>query len=390
MNHSSFLSALSLVLVLTFVMTLGFAEAQVTVLEVGPHGTYANIQDAIDVVVSGDNTEIRVEGASTYVENLSISPSFSEGALALLGGWNMEFTDRIFLPQDTIIDGNQADRALDIKTGGGSLVVDGFTITNGLVAGVGGGARIDPSGDSHVTLDHVRIIGNTATAAGGNLGGGLAIELSANQHLEVLNCRIKDNLAISTGGGTVVGGGLSIRVIGSSSFLIQNCEIDHNTVESAGQVNGAGVWIELTENAQGDLLDNSIVENVANSTNIWTSGAFLWTSDFSNLNVERTAFGLNTATGGGLAPQVRTLHSESSLLRMSDSIVALGDDDGLHVEADDTSTVNLVNLTVADNTEDGVKMNQFGMATMTLYNTISFGKSQSAYPLYTLFSYLLS
>ena len=373
MKKGSFPGTLSIVAALSFLVLLGSAQAQLTILEVGPHGTYTKIQDAIDVVVSGVDTEIRVEGASTYVENLVIPFSFNAGTLTLLGGWDMTFSDRIFLPQDTVIDGNQAGRVLDMFLVEGSLVVDGFTITNGLAASSGGGVRIDPSGDSHATLDHVRIIGNTVTSAGSASGGGLGVELYANQRVEVLNCRIKDNLATSTGGGGGFGGGVSLRVIGDSSFLIQGCEIDQNTVQSSGQVQGAGVKAYLQDNAQGELLDNSIVDNIADGTDVWSIGAQLDTRDFSFLNVERTAFGVNMALGGDSGAQVRTNSGASSSLRMSDSIVGLGDYDGLLVEADNSSTVNLVNLTVVDNAEDGIEMNQFGMATMTLYNTISFG-----------------
>lgn len=108
MKHGCFAAPHSVVVTLTILLTVGSASAQVTILTVGPHGTYTQIQDAIDVVVSGDDTEIRVEGASTYVENLDIGTGFSGGTLALLGGWDMTFTDRVFPAQNTIIDGNQA------------------------------------------------------------------------------------------------------------------------------------------------------------------------------------------------------------------------------------------------------------------------------------------
>ena len=108
MKQGCFAAPHSVVVTLTILLTVGSASAQVTILTVGPHGTYTQIQDAIDVVVSCDDTEIRVEGASTYVENLDIGTGFSGGTLALLGGWDMTFTDRVFPAQNTIIDGNQA------------------------------------------------------------------------------------------------------------------------------------------------------------------------------------------------------------------------------------------------------------------------------------------
>ena len=375
MKQTSIRQILPVLAALRLVVPLATAEAQVTILTVGPHGTYTNIQDAIDAVVVGDQTEIRVEGSSTYVETLEIDASFSSGTLELLGGWDMDFNARIFLPQDTVIDGDQADRVLDAFGLAGSLVVDGFTITNGLMGGPGGGIRIDPSGDSQVTLNNIRIIDNTATAAGGNMAGGLQVELFANQRLELTNCRIMANTAISTGGGVVVGGGLNIRAIGDSSFLIQNCEIDHNTVESAGQIFGAGVRLQLTDNAQGDLLDSSIVENTADGADIWASGGNIETRNSSSLNVERTAIGVNAAIGGGTPWQLRTSHAETSSFRMSDSIIGLSSHGGMQINADHTSTANLVNLTVPDNLGLGIEMRQFGTATMTLYNTISYGSS---------------
>lgn len=372
MKHRVFVASLFLVVAPALLLTAGSAAAQVTVLKVGPHGDYLNIQDAIDLVVPGEDTEIRVEGGNTYIENLVIDATFSAGTLALLGGWNMDFTDRVFPPQNTIIDGGQSGGVIDAYGMAGSLTIDRFTITNGLNASAGGGIRIGPSGDSHVTLDNVRIIGNTTTGATGVSGGGMYVEVSSTQHFELLNCRIKDNLASSTGGAAVTGGGLGIRAIGDSSFLIQGCEIDENTVESAGQVTAAGIRISLAGNSHGELLDNSIVENTADSTSIWVSGAEFETRDASTLNVERTAIGMNTAIGGGTAPQLWSNSGEVSSLRMSDSIVALGDQDGMEVRADHTSTVNLVNLTVADNAGNGIAMGQFGSASMTLYNTISF------------------
>ena len=373
MKHGVFVVSLSMVVALVVLVAVEPAEAQVVVLKVGPHGTYASIQDAIDVVVSGDETEIWVEGANTYVENLEIDAAFAAGTLALLGGWDMTFAARVFPPQDTIIDGNQAGRVVDAFGIGGSLVIDGFTITNGFETSSGGGVRIDPSGDAHVTLDNLRIDGNTVISASGASGGGLQVELYSTQRIEVLNCRIKDNSVTSTSGGVLVGGGVNIRAIGDSSFLVQDCEIYRNTLESTGQLFGAGVWFSLRDNVQGELLDTPIVENTTESAEAWVSGAYIEMRHSSILNVERSAIALNATTDGGAAPQLWTSNAEVSSLRMSDSIVALGDEDGLEVRADHTSTVNLVNLTVADNQGTGIVMGQWGSATMTLYNTISFG-----------------
>jgi hypothetical protein len=371
MRHSFFDALLFVLVALALVVIAQTADAQV-VLTVGPHGTYAWIQDAIDAAISGNDTEIRVEGQYTYVENLELDASFASGSLALLGGWDTTFTNRVYPPQNTIIDGNQAGRVIDVFGIGGSLVIDGFTLTNGLSPGGGGGVRIDPSGEAQVTLSNLRITGNTVSDAGGNSGGGLLVELFSTQHLEVLNCRIRGNSVVSTGGGVVGGGGLSIRAIGDSSFLVQGCEIDENTLQSAGQLFAAGVRVSLHDNAHGELLDNSIVQNSCVGSDAWVNGVFLELSQFSILNMARTAIGLTTTTGGDAA-ELRTSSADSSSLRVSDSIMGLGDDDGVLFDADHTSTVHLVNLTVVDSPGTGIVVNQYGSATMTLYNSISFG-----------------
>jgi hypothetical protein len=181
-----------------------------------------------------------------------------------------------------------------------------------------------------------------------------------------------DNLATSTDGGVVVGGGVNIRAIGDSTFLIADCEIDNNVIDTAGQVFGAGVKIGVSENAQGEILDTSIVENSANSPDVWAAGAYFETRDAGTITVQRSAIGVNPVIGD-TAPQVWTSHGQTSVFQMRDSIIGLGAEDGIDANADDTSVVNLVNLTVVDNAVDGIDMSQFGSATMTVYNSISYG-----------------
>ena len=373
MRQRSCLRTLPVAVALTLLTASWVAEAQVTILKVGPHGDFVKIQDAIDAAVVGAQTEIRVEGGTTYVESLLIPASFNDGELALLGGWDMDFNDRPFAPPGTIIDGNQADRALYVRMSGGSLVVDRFTLTNGL-ADMGAGVSVVLSGDALVTLEDVRITGNTVTATGSAMGGGMRAAFGENGRVEVLNSRIHNNVAVSTAVDDARGGGLDILLTDSASFLVQGCEIDNNTIESAGgSLMGAGISVILVQTTSGDLLDTTIADNTAIGTNGYASGGAINLQNFGTLNVERTAFGLNTVTGGGTASQLRTVLSEDASLRMSDSIVVLGDYDGITMAAYGSSTVNLMNLTVADQLEDGIDLYQLETSTVTLYNTISFG-----------------
>ena len=85
---------------------------------------------------------------------------------------------------------------------------------------------------------------------------------------------------------------------------MQDCEIDNKTLESAGRVYAVGFRADLQDSAQGEVLDDTIVENTADSTDVIVSGVEFEIRDSSTPNVERTAIGLNAATGGDVAPQL--------------------------------------------------------------------------------------
>jgi hypothetical protein len=130
------------------------ASSQVTVLEVGPTATYTTIQDAIDAVVNGADTEIRVEQNLTYTENLEVPATFDSGSLSILGGWDATFSTRDPDPEHTVIDGDASGRALNILIEGGRLLVDGFTFTNG--KGDGAGVRVETIGSPRTTTRPLR------------------------------------------------------------------------------------------------------------------------------------------------------------------------------------------------------------------------------------------
>ncbi|MGB5661046.1 MAG: hypothetical protein WBO54_16360 [Thermoanaerobaculia bacterium] len=367
-------AVLSAVSALALLVTMGNAEAQVTILEVGPSATYNNIQDAINAAVVGDDTEIRVQ-SGTYTENLLVSSAFNAGSLTLLGGWDSTFTQRDSNPNNTIIDGNASGQVLGLAVTGGSFLIDGFTITNGFFA-PGGGVYVVGSGDGKVTLRNLRIVGNSATAPGFAYGGGLKADLIGNQVLEVIDCAFKDNEAVSTGGSSAVGGGMNISCLGNARFLIQDCEIEQNSIDSNGGSRwGGGFFLFAGENVQGEILDSYPSDNEAlgSGADLHGAGALLSTSGSALVNLERTGWALNHVTAGGSAPQLEIFTIDTSTVRISDSGFAQGDEDGVYAQCSGSSTLQLVNLTVADNSGIGLDLRQSTSSTVSLYNSISFG-----------------
>ena len=348
-----------------------------TVLKVGPAQAYNVIQDAIDAAVVGQDTHILVQGLETYSENLSIPATFTSGSILVWGGWNAAFTvygDA----EDTIVDGD-GDRVLDISIGGGSFEMRNFTLTNG-VAEQGGGIVVIPAGNATVTLEDLLVAENTATSAASALGGGLWASLSGTQRLEIIDCAFYQNQAVSTGGDLANAGGLGVIAAGDSRFVIEFTDIAENHIESSGAaISGGGILLGIEDTARGELLDVILSGNTGDSGSGDVQGAGGWwaTSDSAVLRVERLGCVFNSGVGGDDGPQIVTTHSGQSILKMTEAGIAQGELDGLRLDASESSTVNMVNLSVADHVGTGLDLrNVGGAATLTLYNTIAFGNGK--------------
>jgi len=346
-----------------------------TLLTVGPDGTYANIQDAIDAVVVGADSEILIQGGGlTYSENLQIPNSFTSGSILLHGGWDDTFTSFSNEPEDTVVDGG-GGRVLDIAPGGGTFEIRDLTITNG-EAVQGAGVPVAPTCDSVIILSHSRIEDNTATSATAALGGGIWAVLSGAQQLEIVNCLVSQNQSLSTATGPANAGGLGVIASGNSRVAIRETEIVENHVGTPGMgSSGAGMLLELSDTAEGDLEDSLVVGNTGTNSqgHVLGTGSWLGTRDSAVLRVPRTVWVNNEGVDGDGGPQFHSTHQGQSSMRMSEAGVVQGDSDGLSIGAQDTSIVNLVNLTVADHPGDGLFLTeQGGAATLTLYNTIAF------------------
>ncbi len=346
-----------------------------TVLTVGPAGTYANIQDAIDAVVVGQDTEIRVQGLEIYTENLSIPASFTSGSILLSGGWESTFSIHNDDPEDTVVDGDGSG-VLDISIGGGSLEVRAITLTNGL-ATQGAGVFIMLSGDAVVTLNKILVVENTAASAVDALGGGLWAIMSGSQRLEIRDSDFFLNQAGSTGGGLALAGGVGISAVGDSRVVIDEMEVVENHIQSSGaDISGGGLFLQISETAEADLQGIFMSGNTGDSGSGDVSGVGGWwsTSDSAVLRVERVGCVFNAGVGGDTGPQIRSTHSGLSTVKMTEIGVAQGEADGLSLDVSGSSTVNLVNLTIADHVGTGLELMKIGgTATLTLYNTIAFG-----------------
>lgn len=345
-----------------------------TLLTVGTDGTYPNIQDAIDAVVVGADTEIRIQASATaYSENLTIPNSFNSGSLLITGGWNPTF-DGPDDTDETIVDGG-GSQLLDIAPGGGTLEIGDVILTNG-GATQGAGVFIAPTGGASITLRDCVIAENNATDAGTALGAGLWAILGGSQHLEIVDSLFLGNVTTSTGGGLVNSGGAGIVASGSATVAIRRTEFYENQVTTAGpDSSGAGLLLQLSDTAEADLEDCVFVSNSGSNSQDFVPGIGTWISTQGSAVVRapRNTWALNEGAGSDSGSQVATSHLGQSSLDLRDSGIVKVDSDGLSVDAQDTSVVHLTNLTVAEHSGIGLFLaEQGGAATLTLYNTISY------------------
>jgi hypothetical protein len=362
-------------------LVVGQVAAQ-TVITVGPHGTHGSIQAAVNAVASGGDTEIHVE-AGGYTENLYVGPGFASGTLEVTGGWNATFTDRSGDPSLTVIDGDGAGTVVTVQISGGSLVFQGFTVTNGF-ASQGAGISILPfgDGDAAITVRNNHIVGNTVSAAAYVDGGGVEVALDGGESVVIDGNRIADNVVECTGTTQAASGaGINVGVTGSASFVVANNVItDNRAIAANAQKRGVGHFCFAGENGTGELLDNVVARNRAEgSPNVTDSGGTLYTTGSGSIVARRNLWLANIDATGSGADQLRTSQTDSSTVVVSDSVIAASEHDGLFAIVSGASELRLCNLTVADNEGTGLGVLQYPPSVASIYNTVAFGNGTDTF-----------
>ena len=348
--------------------------AQTTISTVGACGTYDDIQDAIDALVVGDDTEIRIQGNSTYEENLLFPKTFDAGRVEMTGGWDCPFSTRDNDPTTTVIDGGEENAVARVRIDGGELLLKGFTVTNGQ-AEKGAGIQILLEGGARVELENLQVIGNTSISSGSVHGGGVSADIDGDESLEISNLVAQQNLAISRNQAAVYGAGLSIMAGGNAHFTVEDSQFDGNSIENPGgdDALGGGVYLRTEHFAQGRLLDSRIFNNTAIGDVRVASGLSIESSQSAVAVIERTGVMLNTATGAAGGSQLRAMATDVSTITVRDSGIAQGESDGVYAYVIDSGQIHLTNLTAADHTDTGLHLAIYEFGDISLYNTISFG-----------------
>ena len=359
---------------LLLVLLPATAVAETTVYTVGVCGAYDDIQDAIDALVFGDTTEIKIQGDSTYEENLLFSKFFDAGRVEMTGGWDCAFSTRDTDPSTTMIDGGAENAVARIRIGGGELLLKGFSVTNG-EAEKGAGLQILLAGGAHVELENLRVFGNKSVSSGSVHGGGVSADIDGTEVLEIRDLVAQQNLVISRNQAVTYGAGLSIMASGEARFSVENSQFDGNSIDNSGgdDALGGGVHLETGNFAQGRLADSRIFNNTATGDVRVVSGLSLHAAQSGDIVVERTGILLNSAIGAARGSQLRARAQDASSILVRDSGVVQGESDGVHASVVDSGDIHLTNLTVADHTGIGLLLGIYELGGISLYNTLAFG-----------------
>jgi hypothetical protein len=360
-------------------VVIPWTAASAAVLTVGDHGSYPTIAGAVNAAYGTGDNEIRVE-QGTYFENFWIGSGLGSDTLEITGGWNATFSIRSTDASLTVIDGSQqANPAVGIFTDGGSLTIEGFTVTNG-TSSSGGGFAIRPSGDAEVIIRNNRIIGNTASADSIPGGGGVYFrQFTGNGTVFLTGNLISGNTVVNTGSTSASGGGVFLYAHDASSFVATGNRITNNfCVAPLETAFGCGANLYHDSSATSGFSDNLIKGNrttTAAGTDVQGAGGSLAMGQNGNaLNLTRNIWIDNRDVASQEGFHIKYSTRQTGTLTASDTVVAGGADVGVGAWSYDSSTLRLTNHTVFDHSDTGVLFRGFG-AESTLYNAIIFGSA---------------
>lgn len=228
-----------------------------------PNGChFSSLQDAIDSVANGGDSEIRIATNKIYQENLVVD----DFSVSLIGGYD-DCQDagspfgpgsdyvQVFGPNETLpvlrILGNSERHNIEIK----NMKFTG----NGNSGSLGGGIIISDA-NARVVIDNARINFNSAV-----IGGGLAV-IGGNADVELTSTLIDFNTAQVGGGGIYCAGNESSIIIGKQSIVEINSAI-FNSLSVGG-----GIYV--VSGCDITLYSSSVLRNDASSDGggIYASG----------------------------------------------------------------------------------------------------------------------
>lgn len=346
------------------------ASAQAaSVFKVGPGGTHATIQAAVnDAIAAGVSRDILVAGGywPGSVDVRIPAPRVMD--LTLLGGWDGGFVSR---PDGahSVVDAGGGGRALTVMTNGGKVYIDGFTFTGGR-SDTGAGGFVLLFDRARAYLTNVTFEGNQAVGTEAVEGGGLAAYATDHAQVWIRRCLFQDNRI--AGNGWTIGGGASVVADLSGYVDVRDSMFRRNEARSlkVGPHEGAGLFVSAGDHAgaraEGNRIENnrSFGQGGRSALGIQVVQRHVSTAWL----VARRNIVVNNASGDGAQAWAHVGGAGS--LTFSDSIIAGGTGAGLATRVAAEGRLHATNLTITRHAGPAVAAE--GETTAFLSNTLLF------------------
>jgi hypothetical protein len=398
---------------ISLVCFLGFARAAEAAFTVGPGGTHATIQRAIDdAVAAGADTEIRIAAGHWYER--PVIPTFTHAMnLDITGGWTADFTTR---PGDqahqSTVDGGGLAPVWKTHQVRGTLLLDGVTIINAghatpatgiggaFMAGLHGTARLvlrkNHINHNAVDVDEAHSVGNVRVFANdrasalieenvisentvhgpGVAGGGVFLNFRGKSQLIFVNNNLTHNGSIATSGNASSGGGDVFVADSARATLVGNAFLRNVAVAEAGDARDAALTFRVQNEAVGILDDN---EFSYSSTRSLASGGYaelavsisavtFFGSGRPKIEARRNTFRHNTISTANAAALSVLAHDGE--VRFTDNLLADGSGAAMVVRTQASGRIYLTNATVSNHPAGGIDTHASASGSIFLTNSI--------------------
>jgi hypothetical protein len=366
-------SIFRIALALALVGLAARARADAPPFRVGPGGTHATIQAAIDdAIAAGGTRDIQV-AVGRRTESLRIVPPLTSRltGLRLLGGWDEGFSVRRTDPALTVVDAAGHGRVLRVSWRlDGPLVVDGLTLTGGLEE-FGAGVDLTVQGHGGVTFSNDRIVGNRVRGDVAQ-GAGLQGSVFGGGWLRMLGNVVEGN-SIETGR-YAFGGGAWLLAGDTSRIELRDNRFADNQAQVAADepTNGDGLWLFVADSASL-VMDHNVLER--NRSLSPRGGTALDLGSEDQVEGARSLVATRNRVVdnvGGERPLVKLNVGPSTPFTLTDSVVAGGHGPGVHSSVSDGGVLYATNLTITRNAGIAFVADDLGGQTF-VSNSILFG-----------------
>lgn len=237
---------------------------------VGPGGAHADIASAWQALVAAGpgSHELRI-AAGDFPISAELSLTVPSGSsVAISGGWDGSFQNRVGDRTATRIAGSGTHRLLNLSVPGGQLTLENLSLAQGS-ADYGGLVLVDSSATGRTSLQHLAFSGGTATTF--SVGGCLHAEARENStmvltHAVLSHCQFIDSPQQLNPGGS------AIRMWATQAALVEvrHVHVHDNTalLEQAFGLRGVAVAVTV-DDASSAVIEDLLLRN---NTVAWQQG----------------------------------------------------------------------------------------------------------------------